>query len=300
MKKILATSLLLVMLFMSVFSPVHAQGEFSAEELELIEYLQTAYANIQSYDSFQASMEQDMVQDMETFGMTVSQSILQNNSISVETDGEGNPSIIYMVLDQDIDSSVAGQSTQMSMQMEAYIFDGQYFLRFNDMPVEVAAMLPDDWTNAADLQLQGMNFGGLNVEGWASLSLYEISPETIVSITELPSEELDGVETRVFELEWSADQLLQIAGLEGVFSGMGGDMDSFIEDMLAGSVYSQKVWIDVENQIPLQIEVITTVVAEELELQGQTMSLIQDSTATVTYFGFNEPLNLEIPAEIAP
>jgi hypothetical protein len=289
---------LLIMTLVLGLVPAYAQ-DHSAEEIEHINLVATAYDALFQLDTLQSQTTQDLDQTIDASGISIHQTISQRIHSQIENGEEGFPLAIYSVLEQASSAEAPGvPSQEMILNMEMVFQDGVYLMQVTDMPPEMAAVFPEGWFDPAILSGTGMNFSNLtDLSGRESLSIYPISEETVLRIKELPQEEIDGQAMRVFELVLSPELVMEISGLDSMYDAesLGEGGEEFLAGMIAGLTFSQRVWIGAEDGLPYRIYFKSLMENVELELQGQAMSITQTAETTTDFFGFNEPVEIIEP-----
>ena len=302
MKSRLLAGLLLAVI-LSLAMPVTAQDtDLTADEEALIVVVQEAVEALFAIETFQARTETLITQTIGTSAggqdITIDQTIEQNSDAQIAT-SDGGIDESYTLLSQNtsMTASVPGLSQDIPLTMEAILTDGQYYLRFSDTPVELTGIFPEGWFLPEDLAIPGFDFAAMaNLTGRESLALYEVSLETITAIQELEGTTLDGQEMRVISATFDADTLFELAGLDALFDpeamGVG---DDFLQDMLDASVYDYIIYIGVDDGLPHRIDNNSTINDMATEIQGESLTLTQESIATTTFFGFGEPVEIPEP-----
>lgn len=249
-----------VLLAVLVVFPAVAQDGLSAEELALLETLQSVTDNFLASGSYHAQGNQTIEQQIKVAAnnveTTIDQTILQDISGMIVV-GEAHAAIR---IEQDILTSAPGQPAQeMHQVMELIIVDdGLYMRAVEAFPEDIAQLLPKDWINIAE---DPSAFpGGELIQADQYINIfstpgsYGLNAETIDRITELESEEIDGVTYRVIEVEFNTEALFNSGELEqmlGAFdmSQLGVDMEMLLQAMSETAVISSTFWIGPDDMI---------------------------------------------------
>jgi hypothetical protein len=296
--------LLLLAIILPLALPVHAQDKnFSPEEEALIADVQAAIDALFAIGTFQGRTESLITQIIGTSAsgqsIELNQIIEQNSDMQVVVGEDAGISQSHGVMTQDLamTGNLPGLDQNISMELETVFIDGQFYMRMNDGPPEMSTVFPDGWFRPEELNIPGFDFSALgNLSGREALSIYDVSPDTVSAIEEREGTTIDGQAMRVISLVFDADILFEIAGLDSLFDpaamGLGED---FFNDMFEAAIFEYIIYIGVDDGIPHRIDVVNIITDMETEVQGQTISLTQDSNSTVTYFGFGEPVDIPIP-----
>jgi hypothetical protein len=299
LKKQFVLTLIIVMALLMGVLPVGAQSDFTPEEQELIALVSDAYENLLAQKSFHATMEQTSDQSVEVQGMAIDQNIVLSTNIDVLTDGTGGIQGMSTVIDQEMAMSGA-QAMEVAMTIEMIFLDGTTYMRFGNLPPEMAGFLPEAWFDMSDPSAgatAGLDFSTLaGATGQAeALSLYPVSEETIDTITELESTEIDGQSVRVIEFTLNTGALLDNPVFGTTLSALGTtDQEDLIAQYMEAVSFVQRVYITddgtlLQNDMDINIDGLT------LEQGGQSVTTSQVSNAVVTYGAFGEPIEITAP-----
>ena len=69
--------------------------------------------------------------------------------------------------------------------------------------------------------------------------------------------------------------------------------EDFFESFLEASTFEYIVYIGVDDGFAHRVDVNSAIDSLTLDVQGQSLTITQDSKSTTTYFAFNDPV--EIP-----
>jgi hypothetical protein len=259
--------------------------------------IQAAIANLQGLDYLQSSAEQSMQQSIETNMMTLDQSVSQTSQIQVDnTDGE-RP-LVASQLEQMISIDVGqGVPITTALTMEAILDGESYLMRYLSLPPDMATLYPEGWFNAASRpELSGLNFEAIQaMTGWEALSIYPLTEEVVLRIKVLPEEALDGQTMQVFNVIIAPSALLETTGLGAMFdTEQMGVSEDLIAQLFESATYSIQVWIG-EDGLLHQMESIIIIEDVTTVMEGQAMTLNQETYVVSRYFGFDKPVQIEIP-----
>jgi len=296
--------LLLVGVLFGAVLPAFAQ-ELGTDERELLDYVAAAYENLLQIETFKAETVQDMTQDIAlSMGgqqYNVHQVISQSAALQVRT-ANGNPAQMGQVMSQTttVESDVPGMAMQeLFMEMEGVLYDGEFYMRLSDASAQITVMFPRGWFLARDYpEIAGINMGVVDeLNGREALSIYPLTPQTVIAIKELPSEEIDGVTLRVFELIFDTETLFSETPLGGMLdpSAFGADGDQIIANLINGTNFSQRVWIDPAEQVVVRSQFVSVMEDVVMSLQGQEMNMSQTTDALTIFAGFGDPVTIEEP-----
>jgi hypothetical protein len=297
--------LLVVAICALLVSPAFAQ----TADQELIDYVQGAFDQFFTLESYSSSGTQNVVQHIvaKTQGQTVSvdQTIEQTLDGQVQND-DGQMSM-SMQIDQNIAQDVAGQSQELTQTLEIILTGGDLFMRFSDVsPATMAAMFPKDWVNLVDDPDAFPGASAINAGQYADMFSsqfkYPLTDETIERIKELPGETLDGMDARVIKLVFNGPALFASGEMDQYLSAfntqqMGVDMDQLRESMGEQAALELTLWIGADDNMIYRQDVVMTLAGEMGAIVAgiESMSLEQQVSGTITFGGFNEPVTIEAP-----
>lgn len=284
-----------LMVMVNVMPAAAQEDALTEEELALIEYLAGVYETFFTLKTVQATTVQNIDQDVTAGTVTINQVIHQEMQTQIIYDEEGNLSALYSKNEQSLSQEVAGQpAVTVDTDSEMIMVDGQLYMRLTTPQPG----LPTGWFDPATLPGNIYNYDAMmEMAGRNSLALYPISPDTVVAIRELEPETVDGVEMRVFELEFATEIILEQSGLEAMFNADAGfDVEDMVAKMGDDASYIQKIWIGAKDNMLYRAEFTLQTSMQDIEVTGAgAMDLVQDITGSVEYYGFNEPLKIEAP-----
>ncbi|MBZ0285622.1 MAG: hypothetical protein K8L97_33130 [Anaerolineae bacterium] len=300
MKKLALLGLLSILLM--AVAGVSAQG-LSAGELEAVADVATAFEAFTSLDSYVATIEQTVDQTMEIAMGQTSQSmsnlVEQTGEMKVvrtETGYNIEGSIV-----QNINSGMAGAGQELGMTLGLIIVDDVLYARVDDASPMLATMAPEGWVNVNEDGAQYPLFATLSPETLSQLYglVYPMDEVSVVSITKLDADEIDGQAMRVFTIEYSTEALADSAIMSTIASSLastapGVDIEEMVAQIVAGSTLNIQVWLGEDDGLlhRLQTEMVTET---ELSIQGMSIPMNQISTGVINFSGFNEPLEIVAP-----
>jgi hypothetical protein len=298
--------LALVVCSLLMIGGVSAQGDFTDEELEWIDFVAEAYDNTADSDSFRVEYDQSTTQELSTgsgrSAVEVSNDISQAMTLEFERSDDG--STFSAVLEQTTTTDMSGQSTDIELTIEMVLFDDELYMRVSDVsPRSASSAFPDDWVNVADEADRYPFLAAFNVD--SITSLYdaplglEIDEDTLLSIEELDSDEIDGQEMRVFEFEYDAEALFGskvMAAFIDALSGMaqGVDVQDLIDQMAGDTEITYTVWINEEDMLVYRFDSVLNI-DTTIEISGTEVDLVQEAEASVYYSDFGEDFDIEEP-----
>jgi hypothetical protein len=294
----------LILLVLAIFVLAAAFPVFAQDEA--VQTVSDAVAALQELDSYTTHVEQTIAQNIEMgsgdTAMSITNDIVQTIDLQVAKTDEGYNAV--GTIDQNIASGTAGQSQELAMTIEIVLLDGVAFLRGSSESPMLANIIPTEWTEIDDsIATTNPTLAGFSPS--ALQQFYGINAafdaETIESITELDSAEIDGQSMRVFEIEYSLDALLESGMLSGLTGGMGAqagmsdeDLQALVEDILSGSDATYTAYIGADDGLLHQLDSVLTV-DTTMNLQGMSLPLQMTVDSSSTFSGFNEPVEIEAP-----
>jgi hypothetical protein len=283
--------------------PVHAQeGELSAEEMELLEFVAASFDNFLAQESYRGHVIMDMtmaidaVQGGDTLEMDMSISMDVSSQIALK-DGEIAASTEQGTID--IEIGMTGQSISGSMTMASVQLEDDVWVRVEDATGFATGLYPDNWVNVAE---NPEAFEGAEMFNWENLAdtgveqlKASIDDEAVLSIEELEPETLDGQEMRVFEI--NTDPAMATGSISDMFdpAAMGLDPAAMVEAMFEDATLVWRVWINVEDGLPYRFVRDLAVNADFSDLVGFAMIMGVEGSGDVSFFDFNEPAEIEPP-----
>jgi len=300
MKKFALLGLLSILLMAAV--GVSAQG-LSAGELEAVADVAAAFEAFQNLDSYVATLEQTVEQTMKlSMGQTsqsMSNLVEQTGEVkAVRTETGYN---IEGTIVQNINSGTVGAAQELTMTLGMIIVDDVLYARVDDASPMLASMAPDGWVNVNE---DGASYPLLSTLNPSTLSqlyslVYPMDEVSVVSITKLDADEIDGQAMRVFAIEYSTEALADSAIMSAIASSLTStvpnvDVEALVAQIIEGSTLSLTVWLGEDDNLlhRLESEMVTDT---EISLQGMTIPMQQTSTGLINFSGFNEPLEIVAP-----
>jgi len=308
-QKLFVVMLFVVLAFAAL--PASAQTSFSADEQALIEYVQGAFDNFLTLDSFSSSGTNNIVQHinvtMQDTELGIDQTIDQAITGQAQRDSSGELSMAAQV-DQTIAQETPGQPAQdITQTIEMVVSEGDFFMRFSNVsPATLAGMYPSGWVN---LSRDANAFPGAEMINpdqftsvFASQFQYPLDENTVERIKELPGESLDGVETRVIRLVFNGPALFNSGEMDQYLSAfntgqLGLDMDQLRQSMGEAAALELTAWISVDDGLVYRTDIVMSLAGDmgAVVTGIDSMYLEQQVTASMTYTAFNEPVTIEAP-----
>ncbi len=303
MKKLSLIVMMLMLCVMIVPQVVAQDDDLSDEDLELVEYVDDAFNKVLTFDSTFMSGIQTIEQVIVAGGQEVTQNIVQDMSGWL-TFSDMAPEGIDLTLVQTLEQIVGLQVVTVDLSMDMRLVEEVLYVRVYDLAPELEAIFPDGWVNVNEDAASVPGFELINPEqmtsGATSGIMLPFNEATVITIEELNREMLeDDSEARVFEIELDPLALLEFEEMQaalGMFNDdqLGVDMESLMQDMMAGATYTVQAWVDAEEHVLRRVEV-TLAVDTQIDMLGQSMDLAQTTFNNLTYSDFNEPVEIELP-----
>jgi hypothetical protein len=290
-------ALLALLLVMGL--PLYTQA--AADEKELIEYVGGAFKKLAALKSYSVKMDQTTQQAITvTQGSNTSKA---NQDLTQTITGkilQGEDKVIAteMTLDQNLVMKQPSSVT-VDMRMEMILVDGKLYARFSNLSANVATMFPKGWLDLIKDASKVPGFNTMNKEALLKLAsvqvLYPINGKTVQTIAELDSETLDGVDTRLFEVDLDPEAVYNsgASSLAGLFNeaALGVNAKEMVKAMFKGMKIHLKVWISTDDQFVRQVEGTVKLAAD---LPGG-IKLDQTTTVTTAIADFDEPVEIVAP-----
>lgn len=290
--------------------PVAAQGGtgFSPEEEALLKAVDRSLLVFNEVPGLAFSQVQILEQTISTpsdpsvvFDVVTRQEIVGTFSLTDAQDQNAE-----QLLTQDTTVTVTGVPPQMvTLVLEARLVDGVYYVRVVESSDDTQDY-PESWVNWSENPnaLPGtelFNFEQLLlIENFLAIS--QLANDAIISVTEAPETELDGVAVRQIVIEIDAVTFLTSdeANLAGILdpNALGADSTLFIETVFGGAVYQYVAYLDVETGFMLQTDIyLETDALLDAELAGgEAINLAQTVSTTITYTVLDEGPEIVAPA----
>jgi hypothetical protein len=297
----LTRRLLFCILLLTVFAlPVYAQDDPR-------EIVMTAVEAMAELDSYHITTEQILDQSVSFSmnGQTSSTSTRLEQTMEADYQRDGDDYNFIVTLEQQVVVDMMGSKTEVEMTMEMIVVDDEFYLRFTDVSESLESLVdPDEWLtsdNIADNPLTAM----INPDGFSAQItnpvIYPITEETVTDVEERDSDEIDGVEVRVFDLEFDTEALAEsdaIQALLGAFntSGMGVDMEDMMRQMMRNAELELTFYIGVEDGLLYQTESALSVDGP-IEISGTEVDFVQSVQNTTRFSAFNEEVEIEAPED---
>jgi hypothetical protein len=278
---------------------VSAQG-LSTGEVEAVADVATAFEAFQTLDSYVATVDQVVAQNM-TMGtgaaaQNIVNDITQTGEIkAVRTETGYN---IEGTLEQNV---VSGMGQNISMTLGLIIVDDVLYARVDDISEFLATMAPEGWVNVNEDGASYPLLAGINPASLSQLYtlLYPMDEESVLSIVKAEADEIDGQAMRVFDIEYDTNVLVTSGYMEIVAESLaasapGVDVEELATQMLESATLNMRVWIGEDDGYLHRME-NELYFNTELAIQGMTIPMEQTATSTVTFSGFDEPLEIVAP-----
>jgi len=296
--------LLLIFVFALFTGVINAQeDDLTEDDLENIEFVATAFANMAELESMTSAGTQLVDQTIEAQGQEVIQVIEQDVTSDIIL---GDDPAFSSTVIQTLNTQIGLQSLEVEMTMDMISLENNVWVRVRDASREVAAQFPSGWINVAQNpnRIPGMEL--LNIEQMLqttnSALNYPITADAISRITELESEERDGQNLRVFEIELDWEGFIESDEFELIRDMFNPgatpvNVDAMMEQMFNGAVISMVVYIGEDDNLVYQVDQTMNIDAEiENMLPGvRIIDMRQDMTGSFTYANFNNVAEITAP-----
>jgi len=296
--------LLLIFVFALFTGVINAQeDDLTEDDLENIEFVATAFANMAELESMTSAGTQLVDQTIEAQGQEVIQVIEQDVTSDIIL---GDDPAFSSTVIQTLNTQIGLQSLEVEMTMDMISLENNVWVRVRDASREVAAQFPSGWINVAQNpnRIPGMEL--LNIEQMLqttnSALNYPITADAISRITELESEERDEQTLRVFEIELDWEGFIESDEFELIRDMFNPgatpvNVDAMMEQMFNGAVISMVVYIGEDDNLVYQVDQTMNIDAEiENMLPGvRIIDMRQDMTGSFTYANFNNVAEITAP-----
>jgi len=296
--------LLLIFVFALFTGVINAQeDDLTEDDLENIEFVATAFANMAELESMTSAGTQLVDQTIEAQGQEVIQVIEQDVTSDIIL---GDDPAFSSTVIQTLNTQIGLQSLEVEMTMDMISLENNVWVRVRDASREVAAQFPSGWINVAQNpnRIPGMEL--LNIEQMLqttnSALNYPITADAISRITELESEERDEQNLRVFEIELDWEGFIESDEFELIRDMFNPgatpvNVDAMMEQMFNGAVISMVVYIGEDDNLVYQVDQTMNIDAEiENMLPGvRIIDMRQDMTGSFTYANFNNVAEITAP-----
>lgn len=302
MKRI-AVFVMLGLLLVGVFS-VGAQG-LSEGEMAALADVSAAFEAFLELESYTSAMEQTITQDMSLnmggrtlqFSNTISQtgtSVIQNTEDGFNMSGK---------LEQLITQNMGAGAQEMGWTLDLIVVDGVLYGRVDNAKGMFATMAPEGWINVNEDGADSPIFAGISIEVIQQTYglTYPLNEETVISITKLEDEELNGRVMRVFDISYNIDALLESGMFAAALGAMGEqpgmtqeELTDLINQMLSGAEFQLKVWVGQNDGLLHRFDSLLKV-DSTISFQGMKMPLVMEVVSAVTFSDFNAPVEIAAP-----
>jgi hypothetical protein len=308
-QKLLLVALVAALVFVAL--PALAQTAFTADEQALIDYVQGAFDNFLTLDSFTSTSTNNIVQHidmaMQDMELGIDQTIAQTVSGQAQRESSGELSMSAQV-DQTILQETPGQPTQnLSQTIDMVVAEGDFFMRFSNVtPATMASFFPSGWVNLSENRTAFAGAEMINPDQFTSMFSaqfqYPLDEVTVERIKELPAESMNGVNTRVVRLVFNGPALFNSGEMDQYLSAfntgqLGVDMDQLRQSMGQSAALEMTAWIGVDDNLVYRVDTVMSLAGDMgAVIAGiDSMYMEQQATISATYADFNEPVTIEPP-----
>lgn len=297
--------------------PVQAQdggqdGDFSEEELALIERLADAFESFYALDSYAMAMEQAMIQVVtsdEMPGVEITVDLAQDIEGLVRLEEGGETVASDQVLEQEMLMEMPGTGPiEQTMTMESVIVGGNYYVRVPESSPPGTGF-PTEWVNLTENPeafpgADAFNLDTMTGLGNGLLQQLAVNETTVATIEELGTEEIDGQEMVIIQVKWNTRAMVESGafGLDELLNldAFEVDADALLDEFLDTASIVQRVWIGEDDGLIHRVEMDMSTMLEFDAGQGVgMMSLEQEITNYGTFSEFNEPVEIVAPIDEA-
>jgi hypothetical protein len=282
-------AILTILLAITIASPVTAQdGEgLSEEEQATLDIILAAFDNLDTFSSYRVAVsgegraqgELDFP-DAEPFDQELS----TEATLLFRPATDEQPRAI--AIDSTQSGAVSFDGASQTTRSEFIIIgDTLYSRQFapgggDDVPWQTIQLGGDFEAQLVEsLDLEDIGYIDVLLAGYLPSPVAMVNIE---SVTELEGEAVDGVETRVFEI---TGQPISAGALQTLANVLGADEEDALD-----SRQTLRVWIDVERNVPLQVEADVT-----FNLSVGEHRVEQETTATAIFSAFGETVDIAAP-----
>ncbi|MBL8165635.1 MAG: hypothetical protein JNJ61_26865 [Anaerolineae bacterium] len=283
---------------------VGAQG-LSDGEKEAVADVGAAFEAFLELETYTSVIEQTITQNitMEMGQQTVKLSnIISQSGTSVIQNLEDGFNMEGK-LEQLVSQDMGAGAQDMGWTLDLVIVDGVLYGRVDNATGLFATIAPEGWVNVNEDGAASPIFASINaqmLQQTYGLS-YPMNEETVTSITKLDTEELDGQVMRVFDVDYDINVLLESGLFDATLGSMNAqpgmtqqDMRDLVTQMMEGADFQLKVWIGQDDGLVHRFE-STLLVDSTVTIQGMTLPLVMDVVSSVSFSGFNEPVEITAP-----
>lgn len=286
------------------------EADFSEEDLENMDFVAAAFDAVLNLSSYTVEGTTLTLQDIATGSgsgaVSVTQEIEQfvTTQATIDDDGVINSA---STIEQIINSEGGGQRINAEMSMDMIVLDGDIYARVYDTTGVLADVYTvEGWFDVmANPEILGLD-ALLDMDNFTDYATsqfaYPVTPETVTSITELDSEEVDGQTLRVFVIEFDIASLAESGDLDqalGAFSAdaFGSETEDFLDAMVAGMEIKMTISIGEDDGLIYTISGNTDINMEFTgELTGGVpLELVQTTIVELAYTGFDVEVTIEAP-----
>ena len=283
--------------------PVHAQdSQLSETELEHLSIVQAAVDSLLQRKSFHTDVQVAVTQQISAGSgfqaISLNQDISQVMQYDLLTDGNGNISGQDGTMIQNFVVEASGVEVEFDLTMEIILQDMEYFLRITDGSPELRTTFPRGWFRFQDIPTEGFDFSSLeSLTSQEAMGIIDFTEDLVISISEMPSETINDQTMRVFALGIDPAFLLE-SGASGVAfdtsTAFGRGAEAATNAIIENATVFYTIWIGVDDNYVHQMVSNLRVEEVELFLEGENISLAQQSSGTITYTDFDAPVEIRI------
>ena len=299
-KRLLSVVLVIFVLTFSAFS-IHAQDDFSEEELDAIAVVADAYDKMAALETVYTDGTQNLVQEVSAAGQSLEITLLQE-IFGPSIFDEDAPAAALTIVQE---STFSGISIEMTMEMIQV--DDDLWVRISDVTDAYASQYPEGWVNLIEnpTGVPGMEL--FNIDSMTSMTntglQYPITEDTVATIEELDDfEEIDGIETRAFAVTLDTLALLETEAFDAL-SGMmnadalGMDVNDMMTQMFENAFFDLVIWVGVDDGLVHRTDMILDIDAALSVPGAGSVNLVQSLEASFTYTEFDDPVEIVAPEE---
>lgn len=327
------TVLFFVFLLLVGTMPTFAQDDttLSDDELELIAFIEQAYANFDRLEYFSLAVTQTVSQRIDAGA----EGAMENNGtfdvtyrVQSDRNGEVIAHLIFSTITGTSDmGGVVEDPIELVMIMENRLLNEMVYARFEFPSEELAEAFGygDAWYSMSRTEFE-QQFEGVDISGLDSGGLFSqvgqtykqffrsITSESVISIEELPSEIIDNQTMRVFDVQISYLGAISDEEMEAIneqFSQVNEQVPNFLDDMFNAmdqdTSITSRIYIGVDDSLPYRIITTTTndmanlyALFAQFEPGYANIEVVVIEETTVNISDFDVPFEVEAPAESSP
>jgi hypothetical protein len=277
------------------------------DEQELLVFASDAFEATVAQDGFAVTSTNHIVQNIVATTSAGSTTSLQKIDQEISGQLQMKPtSAASMQLHQVLDINTNGQSQTLDQTVEMILLPDAFYMRFpSTQPLFAGASFPKNWVNLIENPNAFPGSNLINAEQYLNMVQsqlqYQLDETTVVAITELASETVDGIDLRVIEIQLDFEVLMQSEQMRAAmgilnFEQMGLDVDKFLESMDAENMIIT-VWINPDDNLIYQqtSQMDMTMQIGNLFPGITSGTLNQHLEQSTVYGSYNEAFTIEAP-----